>query len=118
MSLLKVGCGAAAQSAAAEIATVAADKRNSIPKSPLVTELWGDFNLETGYFAFGGYFSIDFRTISSSLASICAALLLSSRAIARQTSDLVAGSRRSRTRVPSVNGTRTTRVPQPRHPAG
>src|SRR6185437_11816257 len=66
----------------------------------------------------GGYLSMDFLTIVSSLPSILAASLLSSAAMPRQTSDLVVGSRRSITSVPSVYGTRTTRVPQPRQPAG
>src|SRR5581483_2422940 len=67
---------------------------------------------------FGGYFSNDFFTISSSLPSILRASLLSSVAMARPTSDRVLGSRRSITSVPSLSGTRTTRVRKPYHPAG
>src|SRR5580704_11329344 len=57
---------------------------------------------ERDYCGFGGYFSIDFFTMSSSLASTLAASLFSSRAMARQTRERVVGSRRSSTSVPSV----------------
>src|SRR5262249_8194156 len=70
------------------------------------------------YFCLGGYFSRDFFTMSSSLPSILLASLFSTGEMPRQTSDRVLGPRESMTRVPSVHGTRTTRVPQPRHPAG
>ena len=76
------------------------------------------FALHQGLFGLGGYFSNDFLTMSSSLASIWAALLFSARAIVRQTRERVVGSLRSMTNVPSVYGTLTTRVPHPRHPAG
>ena len=63
------------------------------------------------YLGLGGYFSIDFFTISSSFFSTLCASLFSTRAMARQTRDRVLGSRKSRTSVPSVKGTLTTRVP-------
>ena len=70
------------------------------------------------YLILGGNFSSDFLTMSSSLPSILTASDFSSLAMARQTRERVLGSRRSITNVPSVNGTRTIRVPKPRHPAG
>src|SRR5262249_61197839 len=70
------------------------------------------------YFCFGGYFSRDFLTMSSSLPSTLVASLFSSRAIPRQTRDRVPVSRKSMTRLPSVYGILTTRVPSPRQPAG
>src|ERR1700674_4059447 len=78
------------------------------------------FNSEQRYarYFLGGYFCMDFLTISSNLPSILEGSLFSSLAMARQTSERVAGSRRSITSVPSAYGTRTARVPQPYHPAG
>src|SRR5882762_6014426 len=66
----------------------------------------------------GGYFCMDFFTMSSSLPSILEESLFSSLAMARQTRERLVGSRRSITNVPSAYGTRTARVPQPYHPAG
>jgi hypothetical protein len=54
-----------------------------------------------GYFL-GGYFSMDFFTMSSSLPSIFVGSLFSSLAMARQTRERVEGSRKSITRVPSL----------------
>ncbi len=71
------------------------------------------------YFSFGGYFSSDFLTMSSSLPSILLGSLFSSLAMVRHTRERVVGSRRSMTSVPSVNGTSSQRACQrPRHPAG
>src|SRR5258708_17350742 len=72
----------------------------------------------TGYFTLGGYLSNDFLTMSSSLPSTLDASLFSSRAMARHTKERALGSRRSITSVPSVKGTLTICVPQPRQPAG
>src|ERR1700732_1926981 len=78
------------------------------------------FHSEPGHarYFLGGYFCIDFFTISSNLPSILEESLFSSLAMARQTSERVAGSRRSITSVPSAYGPLTARVPQPYHPAG
>jgi hypothetical protein len=54
------------------------------------------------HLCFGGYLSIAFFTMSSSFPTSCVGSLLSSIAMARQTSERVLGSRRSITRVPSV----------------
>ena len=54
------------------------------------------------YFFFGGYFSMDFLTMSSSLPWILEGSLFSWLAMARQTSERVVGSRRSMTSVPSA----------------
>jgi hypothetical protein len=56
---------------------------------------------ERGYF-FGGYLSKDFLTMESILPCSLLASLLSSAAMARQTSERVVGSRRSITSVPSA----------------
>jgi hypothetical protein len=50
----------------------------------------------------GGYLSMDFLTMSFNLPSILLASFFSSLAMARQTSDLVVGSRKSMTSVPSL----------------
>ena len=54
------------------------------------------------YFIFGGYLSMDFRTMSSNLPSILLASPYSWLAMPRQTSDFVPPSRQSMTSVPSV----------------
>src|SRR5579871_4443104 len=70
------------------------------------------------YLGLGGYLFTDFRTMSSILPSTFMALLFSTLAMERHTRERVEVSRRSITRVPSAYGTATTRVPQPRQPAG
>lgn len=67
---------------------------------------------------FGGYFSADFRTISVRWSLIFIGSEFSSTAIALQTSACFFASRRSIVSVPSAYPLRTTRVPNPRQPAG
>ena len=87
-------------------ATGPEDQRMSTPAKPyrrsalLMARMPG--TITSGYFVLGGYFSIDFLTMSSRWSAILEGSPFSSTATARQTSSRLLVSRKSMIRVPSV----------------